>query len=107
MSLKLLEDHSHSQDCRSRVINLGVCLECLTVCFTTAYSKSVRCKICDRWIRIQRSVRSVERDTFTKWYQAEIRSDVDFVLDKFTRNKMNVINRLEERRQMNLPGFGK
>lgn len=107
MSVKLLDHHVHSHDCQSRLLCLGVCLQCLTVCFTTAYHKSVRCCKCHKWLQVQREVLTLPQETWSRWYQASLRSEIDFILDNFMRNKLNVLNRLEERRQMSLPGLGK
>lgn len=107
MSVKLLDQHTHSHDCRSRKVSLYACLDCLTIAFTTAHARSLRCCNCDKWLTIRSELKSADHDSFTNWHQADLRSEVDFIVNNFTRFRMNVLNRLEQNRQTTLPGFGK
>jgi hypothetical protein len=107
MSVKLLSHHVHSYGCRSRKVSLYVCLQCLTVAFTTAHTKALRCCSCNKLLVAELESKSSRHDMFTGWYQAETVFEVNFILRYFTRYRMNVLNRLRLKDQMSLPGLEK
>jgi len=107
MSVELLDHHVHSYDCRSRKVSLYVCLQCLTVAFTTAHAKTLRCCSCNKWLVPRLESKSSHYDIFTEWHQAGTIFEVNFILRHFTRYRLNVLNQLRLKDQMSLPGLGK